>query len=706
MTNDWATLFGPVATSGGLSGRPLEPRVQQEMLGQAVLDAYANGTSLVAEARTGTGKSYAYLVPAILAAKHKTRPVRTVVSTETLALMDQLVDRDLPNLERIYGGFTFRSLKGRSNYLCANRLRLRPNSPAAKKIKAMDVQQLKAFSNGERRDVERVFKRALTADEWFAVGGESNYCAENKCKPEFCFSTRARELALEADIVVTTHAMLQADSEVGGLFGDHGMKIVDEAHTLEKVLVDGWTRETSRRDIQYASDAVFAGLQAADAVVYTGATLRPELEIAFEGLRTGIQMVADFFRHVTDQRDERTPWDRRSFGLVETYLSGGVDPGLLVAMTSYEQTVPGLFTAATTALRAADKVLAQAADEMAEQRVVGIRKVNKARTQVRNITSVLDLAVKSMKTRDGVVDGDSTYYAVIGEGAVDKDGRPDIRIKTVPLDVSWRCSRTVWVDTPMILVSATLTDPTDESFRYTRASLGVSSGALEMRVGSPFDYAQNQLVYLTDGTRLPMNVNGARASLDELEEVLHASNGRTLVLFTAREELDHAASYLRNRDLPWTLLVQDTGADKQKLATSFRDDNHSVLLATKSFFTGVDFPGETCSTVVLAKFPLARYDSLCKTQIAWWKRRGFPKWYERESLTVFAQAAGRLIRTSGDRGVVALLDQRVADPRSNVHATAMIGVRALHAESRITRDTTDVLNFLGESVHQAKSLVV
>ena len=189
-------------------------------------------------------------------------------------------------------------------------------------------------------------------------------------------------------------------------------------------------------------------------------------------------------------------------------------------------------------------------------------------------------------------------------------------------------------------------------------------------MGSGFDYAQNQLVYVTPGTYDPIDVPGARYSMEEMVNVIEASQGRALVLFTANAEMEYAADHLRqlqqSGQFVHRLLVQERGVSKPELVRMFMEDTSSVLLGSKSFFTGVDFPGEACSSVILAKFPLPQFNSLCRAQIAWWRSRGFPSWYEREALQIFKQANGRLIRNESDRGVIAVLDNRVADPKERV----------------------------------------
>jgi ATP-dependent DNA helicase DinG len=232
-----------------------------------------------------------------------------------------------------------------------------------------------------------------------------------------------------------------------------------------------------------------------------------------------------------------------------------------------------------------------------------------------------------------------------------------------------------------------LSDSFAGDFRYTLKSLGLedSEALVFVTVNSPFDMAKQQLVYLTPEKDTQVDVPGAQYSFQELKRVLEASDGRSLVLFTARTELEHAADEFQRSDFPHSVLVQERVSNKQLLVDEFKRDTSSVLLATKSFFTGVDFPGETCSVVVLAKYPLPQYNVLCRAQVAWWRSRGFPNWYEREATLVARQAVGRLIRTESDHGVVALLDQRPGMHQKIIDACA---------GSYVTRDVEDVKKWL------------
>jgi ATP-dependent DNA helicase DinG len=265
----------------------------------------------------------------------------------------------------------------------------------------------------------------------------------------------------------------------------------------------------------------------------------------------------------------------------------------------------------------------------------------------------------------------------------------------VPLDVSEKV-KVLWQGRSAVLLSATLTDLTTGTFDYTALSLGFPAHET-LKTAGAFAYREVQKVYVTPGRGGVVDtVDRAQYSFEELVALLEASDGRALVLFTAKAELEDCAERLQklaaDGRFNHPILVHENGSDKQDLLDRFRNERHSVLLGSKGFMTGIDVVGDALSLVVLCKFPLPRFDVVCRKQIDHWRKRGYPNFYEKEALTVFSQASGRLIRSNGDHGVVAILDQRVTKSTEKVSQTAQIGVRALGSD--VIRSTEDVRNFL------------
>jgi ATP-dependent DNA helicase DinG len=697
VTKPWAEQFQPVISAGVASGRKLVERPQQAELGQAMIDAFENKTPLIAEAPTGTGKSFAALVPmihAVLKAKAAGEEKRGVISTETLSLQDQVSRKDLPFLATLYPGFTFRLLKGRSNYVCfeAADSGTLGNQPMRRLYDEL-VRHKPQLGDGEKTDVERVLKRELTEHEWGFLSSSMAYCGESTtCDGEKCYSTRARALAANADIVVINHALLHAHVESGfALLGQVDYLVVDEAHTLETVFIDSWTDSISPWELGSMHGKVSTALDKSRRAMDLNPALVYSTERAMEAIQDTLDAVLMYYSLYYSDQD----WRDLSEALSEKTVHGTGNTRLVRAMEIIEEKVPGELEKTEATLERAQKHLERTLETMRDQEMKGIRDISKGITAAKSLRRFCSLVREAIKTKDGVVVEYGVPYGVIVDGFERRSGEPGVRLRTVPLDVSSRLDE-LWGKSTPVLLSATLSDLTEGSFRYLKASLGFPP-ATELRTLSPFDYDVQQLAYITRG-QLPRvdTVHGAKYSFDELVHLLEASKGRALVLFTARSELDDAAARLLQLraagDFDHPVLVQTRDANKRELARRFHEENSSVLLGLKSFFTGVDFPGDTCSLVVLCKFPLPRFDITCRQKVAWWQRRNFPRWYEREALTVFQQAAGRLIRSGEDRGVVAILDQRVTDRSERVFQTASIGVQALG--SKIVRSPDDVRQFL------------
>lgn len=693
----WEDIFQPVLSLGR------EVREGQAILGQAVVDVIENGGSLLGNASTGTGKSFAILVPMIHQARQniaEKRQFKGIVSTETITLQSQLCDSDLPFLSKLYPGFTFRKLLGRSNYLCLNfaALSARGNMETNVMVQKLETRQID-LGDGEKRDVERILGKELTPREWEYLAGSSKFCADNQCDKEKCYSARARELAMIANIVVVNHAILATDIEMkagagGGAFAD-GMLgqidvlAVDEGHQLEPVLVSQWTKEISDWELQEISSSVQDGIDKARSVK-SNAMIGYNTNNGLEDMQDVLTSIQRFFLLLSRRANEE--WKGSSSALCMKYLSGSVAPEVMAAMREYEEENPLRLKRADQALRAASKYLKECAKDAAEQGSKGLRKINKGHRAANELLEMIEVITKALETRDGIVNHFGTYGCIV-DGWERRDGKPGMTVRLVPLDISAK-AKNIWAGVRSnILLSATLTDLTDGSFRYAKSCVAFPDGA-EVNVETPFNLAAQQLVYMTPANSDP--VEGTRYSFTELVDLLNASRGRALVLFTSRQELDWAARELlqlrASGHFDYPVYVQEKDSNKTKLMENFKSNINSVLLATRSFFTGIDVQGESLSLVVLAKFPLPRYSVECRQQITHWRTRGFARWYERESLTVFQQAAGRLIRSSDCTGVVAVLDHRVMDTTNGVYKTAAIGVNALG--SPVTQDLETVRSFL------------
>ena len=696
----WDEQFAPILAQGR------EVREGQRTLGNAIIEAVEKGGNLVAEASTGTGKSLAALVPIItevLKAKAKNTSYRGVISTETLILQNQIFLKDLPYLSTVYPGFTFSKLMGRANYLCLENAKA--NVAGNRSLDAI-VEKLKtrfdSLQDGERSDVERVLGRKLANEEWDQICGSMGFCSDNQCGAEKCHAAKARKRAKTVDIVVVNHAVLATDLEMrmgatseaaeDGLLGSFEALVVDEGHQLEPVLVSQWTKELSMWELDRMSGDVSVGIEKGQEAAVNHSIGRV-VQTALDDIADVLLNIQKFFTLLAER--EGVPWKGYSTAVCMKYLSGGSPQHLIAAMNEYEQENPVRLSSAELTLEEAIKYLKGALEAAKEQKIKGTtRKISKGHRAAKDLLDIVRILSKAMETKDGII---SQYgiYGTIVDGWERRNGEHGMTLRMVPLDVSPK-AQYLWHTRTNVLLSATLTDLTDGSFRYARECVGFPNSAKEVKVGTPFELATQQLIYITPAREMPVQeIKGAQFNLDEMVGLINASRGRSLVLFTSRIELDWAVDELKQKQMwgqfNYPILVQEKDSDKAALMDQFKSDNSSVLLATKSFFVGIDVPGDSLSQVILAKFPLPRYSVECRQQIQHWRSRKFPRWYERESLTILQQAAGRLIRSSDCRSVVSILDYRASDAKSSVYKTAKIGVDALG--SPVTIDINDVSNF-------------
>ena len=681
MTQTWQQAWSTLETRANLSRRD-----GQQLLGAAVFTNMFEGGQLVAEGPTGVGKTLTTLIPAI-AAQHQKKQ-RTILTTETLALLDQIVDKDLPLLYKVFGNFTYFGLKGRNHYLCIT------NAGREHHI-VRKVQARLDGTNGERRDVERILGYRMKDDDWAEVSGDTEICGNNKCKPETCYSAAAREKAINADIVVTSHAMLQVHGEFiqqgteEGLLGDFSHIVVDEAHALERVIVDGQTLEVSPWELWRKTNTISKGLEAIGKFKMQGADLE-------EQTRECIKIIHNIFEWQVGRNLPMFDWGRESTVLGQINLFNP-EPEHAVALEEYENVLPALLVDTFQGYDKLGKAISAAGAE-------GVRsqgKINKAANACKYLANLLGLLAHSIGSPDGTVEAYGTTFALFADGTVGRDrngnDKKDITLRAVPMDVSQFLKRNLWRKARSVtLISATLRDHITGSFSFLERSLGMNKDAVELVVETPFNFGEQMLIHLTDATRSDIaEVPGARFSVSELRSLIEASQGRSLVLFTAMSELKYVADILRSDPtFPYTLLVQEKGADKADLAAKFKEDTSSVLLASRSFFQGFDVPGDALTSLIMCKYSLLQYNATTKALIKHWRSNGFPKWYEMKSAETFTQAWGRLIRSDGCRGVVSLLDERVADPRQSVYRTARHVINAVYSDCEITGDVDRVRTWL------------
>ena len=601
-----------VDVTGAIPGG--EARAGQQAMAAAVAEAIEAGRHLLVQAGTGTGKTLAYLVPAVLSGR------TTVVATATRALQEQLVRRDLPLLAaHLDVPFTFAMLKGRSNYLC--RAALADAVGAADRpdllggtIDAELVSTVAAWSvaaeTGDRADLPVAVKDA----EWAQLSVGPGECpGAHRCPHgATCFAEDARRAAAASDvIVVNTHLYGLHVATGGALLPEHDVVVFDEAHALADVAADtlGLAMGPGRlANLSRALRAVF--------------TRDHPAVVGLDGAAARLEAVLE--AQVGDRVEP-------SAGDLGTVLVGCAE-------------------AAAQAL-AAGKEVDAAGDAIARKE-------------------------RLVQLATGVA-GDLRLLGELGAGEVawvERSGSQPV-LRVAPVDVGEELPARLFAHVTAILTSATLT--VGDSFEPAAVRLGLDrahaagpragEGAMGpcwhgVDVGSPFDYERQALLYCAAHLPDPRAPGYEAAMLTELTELVAAAGGRTLGLFTSKRAMALAAAHLQEH-LDVEVLVQDQ-LPRPVLQRRFLAEETSVLVATMSFWQGFDAPGPTCSLVAIDRLPFARpNDPLADARreaATRAKRNAFAAVDLPDAATLLAQGAGRLIRTAGDEGVVAVLDRRLA----------------------------------------------
>jgi len=584
-----------------------ETRPGQRQMATAVEEAIAEGRHLVVQAGTGTGKTIAYLVPAMLAGK------RTVVATATKALQDQLAKKDLPFLVETLSDYlghevSWAVLKGRRNYVCRQRI-AEVTGQVVGKSKRDDsptLLDLDDFSATNRREIDRIVTWAATtptgdfADLDFnpseratlAVSVGSEECpGANRCPfGGSCFAEMARARAAEAEIiVVNTHLYGNHIASDGALLPEHDIVIVDEAHGLEDIM----------------SDTVGISIGEGSFTYFAGAVRRilDDPKLNQEITDVGLMLDEVLAPHLGNRLNAPLPAN-----VAEVLATGRRVVG---------NTLDGLRRIETK-------------DDDSNQR--------KLRAQM--------LATRLADTLDAALTIDSTFVPFV-TGRAD---RPKLDI--APLDVAPILREGVWTKHPAILTSATI-----PSNMPARIGLPVDDTVM-LDVESPFDYPENSILYCSTSLPEPNSLQFTPRMYDELFHLITAAGGRTLALFTSYKAMDAAVTEMRKR-LTVTIFAQNE-YQRGQLVRMFTDDETSCLFATASFFQGIDIPGRTLSLVTLDRIPFPRPDDpLLSARREALGDRAFRDIDLPRAATLLAQATGRLIRNASDRGVVAVFDPRL-----------------------------------------------
>jgi ATP-dependent DNA helicase DinG len=608
-------------------------RSGQTVMAQAVWDAVADGTHLAVQAGTGTGKSLAYLVPALQLAADKRGPV--VVSTATIALQRQLVDRDLPRLaealrEPLGRVPEFAILKGRNNYLCLNKLRNGPEDEQDSLFEAPSsqmgahVKRLHAWAASTTSGDRDELVPGVPDQAWRQVAVTSREClGPGRCPFGVqCFSERARRLAAEADVVVTNHALLAIDTlGEGGILPEHRIVIIDEAHEL----VDRVTSVAAGELSAYAID--------------------------FAVRRTGRLADDGDIARLSEAGNALTP-------LLAT-LPGGrmdrLDQGLAA-------TLAALRDAALACGAQVRKIAAMKEDD------ADPAEVSAAQTALVSLEEISEVAERMITAFDQpIAERDEVAWLERPEDWAAESSRPP-SLHVAPLEVGEVLAEHLFAGKTVVLTSATLTlggsfAPLARQWGLDAAAIGSEWTGID--VGSPFAHGRSGILYVAKHLPLPSRDGLPPEYMDELWELIKAAGGRTLGLFSSMRAAKAAAAAMRE-SLPYPVLCQGDDSTMQ-LVKEFAADEPTCLFGTLSLWQGVDVPGPSLRLVVIDRIPFPRPDdplASARTRAADARGgSGFMEVSANHAALLLAQGAGRLLRSMDDRGVVAILDPRLVTKR-------------------------------------------
>ena len=628
----------PLLKSAELGGPAYERRPQQEEMARKVAAAFAEKKNLCVEAPTGVGKSFAYLVPAIYCALELRKPL--VVSTETISLQEQLVEKDLPLLQKIMDvQFSVALAKGRGNYICRRRLALIAGEHSeylpADSMRS-DVEKIALWAEkaleGSRSEIDFPFDPQC----WDYICSETGNCSKPKCAYfKRCFYWRARKKWDTADIIVSNHALFFTDLKIKSsenlemsLLPVYGALVLDESHTLEDEAAQHLGLHVSSSGVRLCLKRLFDPQRGKGLLMRSG-----EEELKLRGQVAELMDATEIF-----------------FEKVRDFAAGYQDNVIRIKQPDFitdilSEKIGHLEHRLNEYLKELDE---DEDDNLSQELSAMLLRCEYYRLAISDFVAMrLD---------------DHVYW-------IEKGGRSEMNIQlyAAPLNVGEILRKILFNgELPVVLTSATLS--VAGKLDYYRNRIGFDNGTEDV-LDTPFDYENQVKIYIPKSMPLPDEENYLGSACDEIENYIKMTHGKAFVLFTSYDTMKRSSERLRGffEDLGITLLVQGEGKNRSDMLNEFKHDIDSVIFGVTSFWMGVDVPGESLSNVIITKLPFAvPTHPLVQARSEKIEREGgraFMDYSLPEAVLRFRQGVGRLIRKKTDKGIIVILDRRIISKR-------------------------------------------
>jgi ATP-dependent DNA helicase DinG len=644
-----------------------EYRPQQVDMLRAVTRAFSEGHHLLVEAGTGTGKSFAYLVPAALWSAQNNS--RVVISTNTINLQDQLVKKDLPDLcQALNLDLRFAILKGRANYLCPRRLEtLRqrgPDTMEEMRVLAKIMVWQQESDSGDRGEIN--LNGPVERDVWLRLSAEDEGCKADTCQTRIaggCPFYRARQIAQSAHILVVNHALLLSDVATGNrVLPEYNYLIIDEGHHMESATTSALSFRATQGDIMRLMREL--GGTSSGILGYLLNLLQEMLRPAeFAAFHQSIQRSTDLLFRMEH-------YFREFFNVVDDFLvelregrqvSGY---GQSERITDATRTLP-VWTNVEIIWDEAHETCLLLLNLLSDLYKSAGELIKNGPVELEDCLNTLSDAFRRLSETDANLQtlvaqprSDFVFWVEI------QGNHNQMSLNMAPLHIGPLMQKYIWNQkASVILTSATLT--THEGFDYLRSRLNAED-AEEIQLGSPFDYESAALLYLINDIPEPSDTNGHQRAIEQvLTRLSKATSGRLLALFTSYAQLRRTSTSITPALAEDGIIVyeQGEGASPNTLLETFREADKAVLLGTRSFWEGVDIPGDALSVLAIIKLPFEVPTEPIIAARSETFEDPFTEYQLPEAILRFRQGFGRLIRTQSDRGVVAILDRRILTKR-------------------------------------------